>query len=159
MIPDLSKLPQIPQEPSPLRRLIRPVLVFVVILALGAGVVWYMKVGVEDYARDEMGVTQGLNSVAEDLWLKGNAPEVRVPDPELAKQVLRLRARLSGAPRIVVSTAENRPGFATASHEIIYLKDNIQILTIRIFLDKDEGRIDLLGFRINPEYAEQEPGL
>lgn len=153
MIPNLNELPPIPEKDHPLKKLIRPLLAFLVAAAFTGGLIWFYTTGLRQAATEEMNVMGGLRSLAADVWLKGSAPEIRVEDPDLTTEVARLRKQLGITPSIVVVEAENRAGQPMASHELIYVLGERQVLSIRIYLDQTEGKVDLLTFRTGPEFV------
>ena len=153
MIPHLNKLPLIPEEEPPLKKLGRPAVVTALVLMAGIALIWLFHSGVKKLADEDVDVIGGLRSVAADLWTKGAAPEIRFIDPDLVSELTRLRERVGLTPAIVVAVAENRPGQPEASHEIVYLQDERQVLAVRVYLDVTEGRMDVLTYRTGPEFT------
>ena len=147
MIPNLNELPPPWVEESPWKKLVRPLLGFLAMLLFAGGVFWLYTYGINQAANSEMSVMTGLRAVAGDLWLSGKAREVREELPGLAEEIARLGATSLTAPEILILPAENTVGASVASHEIIYMKDSRPMLSIRLFLDEKEGRVDLLSFR------------
>lgn len=152
MIPNLSELTPLQEEKRPLKKLVRPALALLVMLAFGGGVVWFYMVGVHKIAREEISILGGLNAVAGDLWTTGTAAEIREMDPELVTELARLRLRPDLTPEVVILPAQNRAGQATASHELIYLQGQRQILSVRVYLDQQEGKVDVVSFVTGTEF-------
>ena len=151
MIPQLPELPPLPEEDHPLKKLVRPLLGALVIFAMTLGVVWLFNSGLKNAAQEEMGITEGLRGVAADLWSSGAAPEIRVPDPRLTEELARLRSAALSVPQIVVVEAENLPGQPPASHELIYLRGTVKLLSVRVLLDREAGKVDILSYLTGPD--------
>ena len=96
----------------------------------------------------------GLRTVAGQLWSTGSAGEIRLNDPDLTTELARLRKMTGLLPQIVVLAAENHAGQPVASHELIYMLGKKQVIAVRVYLDEDEGKIDLLSYRTGPEFME-----
>lgn len=158
MIPNLNELPPVMEETPPLRKLVRPLLGGLIMISLMGGLIWLYTIGIRQEANQEMNVMGGLRSVAQDIWTAGTAPEVRVPDPDLITEMGRLRGRVVSDPEILVLPAENRIGQARATHELLYLTKERQIIMIRILLDEAAGKVDLLSYQTSPEFADSNPG-
>ena len=152
MIPNLSELTPPQEEKRSLKKLVRPALALLVLLAFGGGVVWFYTIGIHKIAREETSILGGLNAVAGDLWTTGTAAEIRVMDPELLSELARLRLRQDLNPEVVVLPAQNGAGQVTASHELIYLQGQRQILLVRVYLDQQEGKVDVVSFVTGPEF-------
>ena len=157
MIPNLNESPPLTEEEHPIRKLLRPLLGGLLMLSLLGGLIWLYTTGIRQGANQEMNVMGGLRSVAQDIWITGNAPEVRVPDPDLITEMARLRGRAGTGPEILVLPAENRIGQPRATHELVYLSKGRMIITIRILLDETGGKIDLLSYQTGLEFAGANP--
>ena len=153
MIPNLNELPPFPEAPHPLKRLVRPMLGLLVGLFFVAGLTWFYKVGLRRMADQEVNVIDGLRAVAHDLWMEGAAREVRRTDPALVAEIVRLRGTVGLSPKIIAIPVEHQTGPFRATHQLLYLKGNQQVLQILVFLDETEGRVDILAFQTHPEFA------
>lgn len=154
MIPDLNALPPIPEEEHPLKKWVRPALSTSLLVFTAVALIWLFVNGLKKLPDDEVSVSDGLRSVAADLWTTGAAPEIRFVSPDLISELARLRSRVGLTPAIVVTAAENRPGQPSASHELIYLQEDRHVLVVRVYLDLTEGKVDVLNHRTGPEYVE-----
>ena len=150
MMPQLPELPPLPEEDHPLKKLVKPVLGALVISAMTLGIVRLFTSGLKDAALEEMGITEGLRGVAADLWRNGAALEIRVSDPGLIEELARLRSAALTVPDIVVVEAENLPGQPPASHELLYLRGTVKLLSVRVLLDREAGKVDILSYLSGP---------
>ena len=154
MIPNLNDLPPSFEEDRSLRKVIVPVLRALVLLGVLGGLCWLFFNGLEKAAKEEMNVTGGLRAVAEDLWTTGTAREINKDDPDLITELARLRTRAVSGLRIVVVAAENQVGTPVATHELLYLQGQRQVLAVRIFFDPSTEKVDVLSFATSPEFQE-----
>ncbi len=157
MIPNLNELPPLAEEVHPFRKLLRPLLGGLLMLSLLGGLLWLYTTAIRQGANQEMNVVGGLRSVAQDIWITGTAPEVRVPDPDLITEMARVRGKVGAGAEILVLPAENRMGEPRATHELLYLSKGRKIITIRILLDETGGKIDLLSYQTGLEFADANP--
>lgn len=153
MIPNLNELPPLPEVEHPLRKLVRPILAGLMLLAAAGGLFWLFSTFARQTAQEELNITGGLRGVAGDLWSTGTAKEIRIADPDLTTELARLRNLLGYVPRMVVSDAQNRAGQPMATHQLFYFAGEREVLSIRVFLDVEEGKVDVLSYRTHPEFA------
>lgn len=154
MIPNLNELPPLPEEESPLKKLVRPLAGGLLLLVAVGGLLWVLSYGVGRIADTEMNVLGGLRGVAADLWQTGTAPEIRLQDPDLAGEITRLRAASLGHPEIVVVPAEPGAGTAKGTHQLIFLSGTRPMLTISVFFDEMETKVDILSYETGKDFPD-----
>lgn len=149
MIPNLHDLPPPVEEEHPLKKLVRPTLGMLCMLALIGGMIWLYTVGIKKAANEEMNLNGALQGIAADLWLSGTAAEVREMDPDLSTEIARLRIAVGSIPQVVVMPSEDAAG---SSHELLYLKGRQRVLAVLVFVDEAGGKVDVRSFRTAPEF-------
>lgn len=153
MIPNLNDLPPlVVDEESRLKPLLFRCAIFALMLAMVGGIVWFYTKGIRQASLTEMSSVANLGDIAARLWPLGTTPEVRFVDPDLTREIKRLHSSVTARPDIIVVPAEAGSG-ASYSHEILFLRGKITIITIRVFYDDAGNSVDLLSFRTAPEFA------
>jgi hypothetical protein len=147
MIPNLKDLPPIPMPEPPLKRLLRPVLAGLLMLAMLGAVIWLYLSAIRQTARQDVNILQGLQSIGSDLWMTGKAAEIRFMEDQLPMEIARLRSTLGLSPEIVVMRSEAEAGKPRSTHELIYMKGNRPVLRISFWLDEAEGLVDVVDFQ------------
>ena len=153
MIPNLNDLPPLAlEEESRLKPLLFRCTIFALMLAMVGGIIWFYTKGIRQASLTEMSSVANLGDISARLWQLGTIPEVRFVDPDLTKEIQRLRSAVTASPDIIVVPAEAGSG-RSFSHEILFLRGKVMIITIRVFYDDTGNSVDLLSFRTAPEFA------
>lgn len=154
MIPNLQDLPPVPpDEPSLLKRLIRPLLTGGVMAVLFGGLMWLYVRGIREVSRQETGLRQGLESIGADLWRSGKADEIRFMDDRLPAEIERLRSLVGLSPTIVVTPPGENAGKPNRTHELIYMKGNRPVLLVSLWVEEAEGLVDIVAFETGEEFG------
>lgn len=141
------------EEDRPWKKLVRPFLGLLLTLAITAGAIWLYTAAINDAAKKEMSLSDGLQGIAEDLWSTGAAPEIREMDPDLPGEIARLRVTAGPVLQVMVLPTENLPVRSRGTHELLYLSGQRKVLTIEVFVDEAEGKIDVLSFQTDPGFS------
>ena len=154
MIPNLKDLPPIEEEPHPIKKLLKPALGFMIMLVCCGGLIYFFMNGLQKAATQETQLTEGLQSIGADLWLKGGAREIKTVDPDLITELARLRGQVGMDIKVLALSAEPGAGVAGGTHQLVYTTAKTVVLTIQLFVDPSESRVDILRWTTNPEFQE-----
>lgn len=157
MIPNLKDLPPIVEDEPRLKPLLKPVLIFLVMLLCFGGLIFAYLRSLRTAAHQETQLTDGLQSIGADLWLKGGAREIQVMDPDLITELARLRGKVGLVPKILALPADPALGTGRGTHELLFMSGNKDVLAIQLFVDPIESKVDILGWTTNPEFQDQPP--
>lgn len=157
MIPNLQDLPPIEEDEHRLKQLLKPVLTFLLALLCCGGLVYLYLRTLRTAANQETLLTEGLQSIGADLWLKGGAREISAMDPDLITELARLRGKFALVPQILALPADPTLATGRGTHDLIYMSGNKQVLSIQLFVDPIESKVDILGWSTNAEFQEAAP--
>lgn len=152
MIPNLKDLPPIEEEEHRLKQLVKPALRVLVLLACCAALIYFYMTGLRQAATQESQITEGLKSIGADLWMKGGAPEIKTVAPDLITELARLRAQLGFDVKILALASEPGTGGSVGTHQLVVMDGKSVVITIQLFVDPAESRVDILRWNTNPEY-------
>ncbi|MDB6069057.1 MAG: hypothetical protein JWL81_228 [Verrucomicrobiales bacterium] len=155
MIPNLKDLPPIEEEPHPIRKLLKPALGLIIMLVCCGGLIYFYMNGLQKAATQETQITEGLQSIGADLWLKGGAREIKTVDPDLITELARLRGKVGLDVKILALSADPGLGTGGGTHQLVYTTAKTVVITIQLFVDPTENRVDILGWTTNPEFQDR----
>ena len=157
MIPNLNELEILQEEKRPWKRMVRPVLALLFLLTLTGGMIWLYTVGIRKAVDEDVKIDRALQAIGQELWTNGTAPEIRLVPPDLAAELIRLKARVVSPLKLLILPATEAGYSGATTHELLFMSQTKQVLAVQVAVDPGQGKVAVLSWRTGPDFTTDAP--